>query len=127
MNDKRSLTAKVDFRCMEPDCEGVVAFSLFDAADNGFQVVCGTCHHAYEFDAALSEKLRKLRDLLLAIQNAEDILGDCKVAVTVPSGTVKIPYPLLLTRLNTLITLDAGGCPVDFHFRVEPASADVFK
>jgi len=126
-NDKHNMTANVDFRCLDPGCDGIVKFSLLDAADNGFQVVCGKCHRPYEFEGGLSEKLRKLQALLLALQGAQDILGDCKVAVTVPSGTVKIPYPLLLTRLNTLITLDACGQKVDFHFRVEAGSTDVFR
>ena len=38
-----------------------------------------------------------------------------------------IPYALLLTRLNTLITLNYGGRSVDFHLRVEPSSPETFR
>lgn len=119
----RNMVAMVDFHCFEKECPGIVKFSLLDAADKGFQTICPVCHRPYEFTGEIVEKLRKLRELLLVIQGSVDILGDCKVAVTVPGGTVKIPYPLLLTRLNTLITLDN----VDFHFRVEPGSTEVFR
>ena len=49
-------------------------------------------------------------------RKAEDILGDSNVSVNVAGGEVKIPYALLLTRLNTLITevdtrLDAYQIP----------------
>ena len=44
--------------------------------------------------------------LIGAIRNAEDILGDSVVSVNVAGGNVRVPYALLLTRLNTLITLN---------------------
>ncbi len=56
-----------------------------------------------------------------------DILGNCDVAVNVDGKSVKIPYVLLLTRLNTIVSLSVGDKKVDFHFRVEPASPDTFK
>ena len=73
------------------------------------------------------EKLEKLRRLLLAVKDAEDILGDVNVGVTTLNGEVKIPYRLLLTRLNTMITIDVGGQQVDFHFRVEPLDNGSFR
>ena len=65
--------------------------------------------------------------LIEAIRNAEDILGNSNVSVNVISGEVKIPYSLLLTRLNTLITLELGGRKVDFHLWVEPTSPNMFR
>ena len=81
----------------------------------------------YAFDEALKTKLNKLKNLILVLRDAESILGDCNVAVTVPAGEVKIPYALLLTRLNTMITLNLGEKKVDFHIRIEPTSADTFR
>ena len=97
--------AEVDFECNETDCNGLIKFNLKDALSDDFQAVCQTCHRSYEFDNILKEKLNKLCDLIISVRKAEDILGDCNVAVTVPGQTVKIPYALLLTRLNTMITL----------------------
>ncbi len=119
--------AEVDFECLDSDCEGVIAFNLTEALDENFQGICQECHNSYVFDADLKEKLTKLSDLIIAVRKAEDILGDCNVAVTVPGQTVKVPYSLLLTRLNTMITLKVGGKDVDFHFRVEPSSPETFR
>jgi hypothetical protein len=119
--------AEVDFECLADNCQGVVAFKLSDALNDNFQALCPQCHNPYQFDNELTQKLNKLRNLITEIRKAEDILGDCNVAVTVPGKTVKIPYALLLTRLNTMITLNLGGKDIDFHFRVEPSSSETFR
>ena len=119
--------AEVDFECLDNECDGVICFNLSEALDEKFQGVCPKCHKSYEFESELKEKLNKLSDLIIAVRKAEDILGDCNVAVTVPGQTVKIPYSLLLTRLNTMITLKVGERDVDFHFRVEPSSPETFR
>ena len=125
--DESMKMAEVDFECLDDQCGGVISFNLKTALDDNFQGLCGECHKSYEFDADLKEKLIKLSDLIIAVRKAEDILGDCNVAVTVPGQTVKVPYSLLLTRLNTMITLKVGGRDVDFHFRVEPSSPETFR
>jgi hypothetical protein len=98
-----------------------------DVASDDFQAVCGKCHNTYELDADLRDKLNRMLLLIVAIRDAEDILGDCNVSVNVANGEVKIPYALLLTRLNTLITLNLGDRKVDFHLWVEPASPETFR
>ena len=119
--------AQVDFICVEPDCGGVVKFNLMDCASDDFQVLCPKCHRPYEFDEQLKGKLRKLMNLIVAVRDAESILGDCNVAVCVPGGEVKLPYAMLLTRLNTMITLELGEKKVDFHLWIEPTSANTFR
>ncbi len=126
--EKSSLaTADVDFECIGQDCSGVLKFNLMDASMPGFQCICPLCHKSYAFEEMLRDKLHRLCEMIVAIRKAEDILGDCNVAVTVPGKTVKIPYALLLTRLNTMISFELGGKKVDFHFRVEPASPETFR
>jgi len=120
--------AMIDFRCFESDCEGVVKFRLADVTARSFQVVCPVCHKAYSFDPALRAKFEKMFSLLQSIRDAEEILGSSNVSINVASGEeIRIPYALLLTRLNTLLTLEAGGRKVDFHLRVEPSSAETFR
>ena len=119
--------AEVDFECLDSNCKGEISFNLTEALDENFQGICKECHNSYAFDTDLKEKLTKLSDLIIAVRKAEDILGDCNVAVTVPGQTVKVPYSLLLTRLNTMITLKVGDKDVDFHFRVEPSSPETFR
>ena len=130
MNRESSLGAKaqIDFHCLEDDCNGVVKFNLAEVCDSDFQAVCPKCHRAYELDSDLQDKLGRMLKLVAAIRDAEDILGDSSVAVTVAGAKeVKIPYALLLTRLNTLITLNFGDKKVDFHLWIEPASPETFR
>ena len=127
MPEEKKNNAVLDFKCLEENCSGVVKFDLNKLEEADFQVLCPQCHRPYEFDAALTEKFRKLANLIVALREAEPILGSANVAVTVPGGEVKIPYVLLLTRLNTMITLDFGEKKVDFHVLVEPSSAETFR
>ncbi|MBO5763563.1 MAG: hypothetical protein J6R85_06785 [Lentisphaeria bacterium] len=128
-NQERDLGAKaqIDFHCVDDTCDGVVKFNLADIADLDFQAVCPVCHRTYELDPELQDKLQRMMGLVAAIRNAEDILGDSNVSVNVAGGSVKIPYALLLTRLNTLISLSLGGKKVDFHLWIEPSSPDTFR
>ena len=119
--------AQLDFTCVEQGCDGIVKFSLMDLAEDDFQALCPKCHRPYVFDAELKDKLNKLKNMILVLREAESILGDCNVAVTVPAGEVKIPYALLLTRLNTMLTLELNGKKVDFHLWIEPASPETFR
>ena len=117
--------ALLDFVC--PDCGGVVKFNLMELDEADFQAMCPKCHRPYQFDDQLKDKFKKLQNLIFAVREAEPILGDCNVAVAVPAGEVKVPYALLLTRMNTMITLNLGGRKVDFHLWIEPSSADTFR
>ncbi len=123
----KGIKALIDFHCLDEQCEGIVKFNLADITGRDFQAVCPRCHRTYMLDAELKDKLRRMLILVEAIGNAEDILGSSNVSVNVAGGSVKIPYALLLTRLNTLITLDLGGRQVDFHLWIKPASADTFN
>lgn len=130
MADKNGVNtskAQVDFLCIEPDCDGVVKFNLMEVAADNLQVLCPKCHKPYAFDKELREKLSKLYNLIIAVREAESILGECNVAVAVPGGEIKIPYALLLTRLNTMVTLKSGGRAIDFHLWIEPSSPDTFR
>ena len=128
-NEINALAAKaqIDFHCLEDDCREVVKFNLSDIASRDFQAVCPKCHRAYQLDDSLKDKLTRMLELVQSIRRAEDILGDAMVSVNVAGGNVQIPYVLLLTRLNTLITLDFGDKKVDFHLWIEPSSQDTFR
>jgi hypothetical protein len=126
-NIKDMKMPEVDFECSEDECSGIISFKLKNALNPRFQAICPQCHRSYQFDPNLQDKLMKLRDLITAVKKAEDILGNCNVAVEMPGKSVKIPYALLLTRLNTMITLNLNNKDIDFHFRVEPTSAETFR
>ena len=128
-DSKLGAKAQIDFHCLDSEnCNGVIKFNLSEICDDDFQAVCPKCHRAYELDEVLGNKLMRMLNLVAAIRDAEDILGDSSVAVTVAGAKeVKIPYALLLTRLNTLITLNYGDKKVDFHLWIEPSSPETFR
>jgi hypothetical protein len=129
MCDFASLGKKavIEFECAEPDCGELVRFTLADVSDKEFQAVCRKCHRPYAFDEALSSNLCRMLKLISVIRDSEDLLGDAMISVNVAPGSVKIPYAMMLTRLNTVITLDLGDCKRDFHLRVEPSGAETFR
>lgn len=119
--------ARLDFCCQTAECSGVVKFDLSEAVDPEFQAVCPVCHRAYALDDTMRSKLQRMLELIVAIRNSEDILGDSVVSVNVAGGEVRIPYALLLSRLNTIITLEINGTKTDFHLWVEPSSPNTFR
>ena len=118
---------QLDFRCLTDDCDGVVGFDLESASAPDFQAVCPVCHRAYALDETLRGKLEKMMKLIASIRECEEILGDSVVSVNVAGGEVRVPYALLLTRLNTMISLDVAGRKTDFHLWVEPSNPQVFR
>lgn len=127
VKDAIGAKARLDFHCFEDGCGELIKFDLADVGDPDFQIVCPKCHRAYAPDEALRSKLVRMLKLMSAIRDAEDILGDGAVSVNVAGGSVEIPYALLLTRLNTIISLNFGDRKVDFHLWVEPASSETFR
>ncbi len=119
--------AQVDFICPENSCDGIVQFNLNECTTGKIQALCPKCHKPYVFDHELRQKFTKLQNLISAVRDAESILGDCCVSVDVPGGSVKVPYALLLTRLNTMLTLRVGDKTVDFHLWIEPSSPQTFR
>ncbi|MBO5668705.1 MAG: hypothetical protein J6S43_06225 [Lentisphaeria bacterium] len=122
-----SPKAQLDFHCLNGSCEGVVKFDINSVADPEFQAVCPVCHRAYALDDTLRDKLTRMMNLIASIRQCEDILGDSVVSVNVAGGNVRVPYALLLTRLNTLISLDVAGQKIDFHLWVEPSNPQMFR
>ena len=127
MPESPQLVARIDFDCIDEECGRTVQFNLMNLEKNDGLVTCVHCHRGYEFDEDFRQKLGKPKTLVLSVKDAEDILGNVNIAVTTPAGEVKIPYQLLLTRLNTLITLDVSGRKIDFNFRIEPLNDGTFK
>ena len=119
--------ARISFNCFDDNCTGVINCTLSEIGDAKFQAVCPECHRAYALDETMRSKLQRMLELVIAIRNSEDILGDSVVSVNVAGGEVRIPYALLLSRLNTIITLEINGTKTDFHLWVEPSSPNTFR
>lgn len=109
----------LEFRCIKNDCGEVVKFSVFEIAKN-HSIRCGACGKEYTFGENLVGKLEKFEKLCRAVNEAQEILSDTNVAINVYSHEVKIPFRLLLSRLNTQLNLDVGGKEIQIRFRVSP-------
>ena len=114
-----NATCKIEFKCISPACATPIDFSLTEIESNG-TLVCPHCGKAYSFHPDFVDKMKRFYKLVEAVQDARDILGNANVAINVKGNEVKIPYRLLLTRMNTLITLKMDDGELTFRFRVEP-------
>ena len=108
------------FSCI--NCKEDVTFSLFDLAQEIPPINCSKCSKQYMLqDKDLKRQINKFSALCRQLKESEEILGNTSIAVTLGSRQVEIPYKLLLTRLNSKLTLEIDGQPLVITFRSEPS------
>lgn len=106
---------KLQFNCKS--CDELVRFSLFDNSP----IVCTHCDKKYLFeDEVLLRQLKKFEALCRQVVDSEEILGNASIGIDMGDQRVKIPYKLLLTRLNSSLDLMIGDQPLSITFRLEP-------
>jgi hypothetical protein len=110
----------LEFRCIKEGCGELVKFSVFDISKN-HSIRCAKCDKEYTFGEELMGKLSKFEKLCRAVNEADDILSDTNVGINVHSHEVRIPFRLLLTRLNTELNMNVGGKDIQIRFRVNPS------
>jgi hypothetical protein len=108
----------LQFSCQT--CQNPIQFSVFELEkDEGIK--CSECGLVYDFsDEGLKRQLRKFENLCRQIQLSEEILSNTSVGIYIGDREVKIPYKLLLTRLNSTLDLMVGDRPLTITFRIEP-------
>ncbi len=109
----------IEFKCVNGRCKEVLSFSIVDISD-GARIICPSCRKEYGFGKELLGKFKKFARLVEAVRDAEEILGQTNVGLDIQGHSVRVPYRLLLTRLNTFLALDIGGTKINFRLRVEP-------
>lgn len=109
----------LQFYCLS--CKTPVQFSIFDLENNN-QITCKECQLCFDFnDPVLMRQLQKFVNLCKQIQMSEEILSKTSVGIYVAGREVKIPYKLLLTRLNSTLELMVEDQPLTITFRIEPS------
>lgn len=108
----------LQFNCLQ--CKEPVDFSLFEIEQQPI-FCCSSCQKKYAFsDQFLKEQLRKFEGLCRQLIESEEILGSTSVGVDVGEHHIKIPYKILLTRLNPSLDLKIGDQTLSIRFRLEP-------
>lgn len=101
-------------------CQNPIQFSIFDLERNE-KISCSECGLLYDFnDEILKRQLRKFENLCRQIQLSEEILSNTCVGIYLGDREIKIPYKILLTRLNSTLDLMVGDRPLTITFRIEP-------
>lgn len=109
----------LQFNCQS--CKNPLQFSVLDLDRPNHLLECTHCHKKYRFDDdTLKRQLKKFANLCKQIHESEEILGNTSVGVDVGGHQIKIPYKLLLTRLNSTLDLMIGNEPLSIIFRIEP-------
>ncbi len=109
----------LEFACL--GCKTPVTFSIFELDKSEAPVVCSNCNKQYLLqDETLKRQLKKFEALCKQIVDSEEILGNTSIGIDVGEHQVKIPYKLLLTRLNSSLDLTIGDQKVSIVFRLEP-------
>lgn len=116
----------IEFKCIKKNCTAVIPVSVLDIEKN-HRIKCTNCKNEYYFNEKLVDQIKKFERLVMAVQDAKEILGQTAVAVDVPGHSVRIPYKLLLTRLNTLLTLRINEEEIKLNFRVDPLEPQMLK
>lgn len=110
---------KLHFSCQS--CQHPVYFSIFDLDERDALVHCSQCSKKYAFhDEILKRQLKKFEALCVQLVDSEEILSNTAVGIDIGEHHVKVPYKLLLTRLNSSLELMIGNQPVSIAFRMEP-------
>lgn len=108
-------------------CQNPIQFSVFEL-EKSEGLRCSKCELIYDFcDAGLKRQLKKFEDLCRQIQASEEILSNTSVGIFLGDREIKIPYKLLLTRLNSTLDLMVGDRSLTITFRIEPIETPPLK
>ncbi|CCB87318.1 MULTISPECIES: hypothetical protein [Parachlamydia] len=109
----------LQFNCKE--CGHSITFSVFELEKRDAPLPCQKCHQKYALqDNVLKKQLKLFADLCQQLIISEEILSHTAVGIDIGEHHVKIPYKLLLTRLNSTLDLLIDGEPLSIKFLIEP-------
>ncbi len=109
----------LEFDCHS--CGEPVSFSVFELDEPHCSVECEGCKQSYKLeDEVLARQLKKFTALCRQLIESEEILSTAAVGIDVGEHHVKVPFKILLTRLNPVLDLVIGDRPFSIRFRIEP-------
>lgn len=109
----------LSFHCQK--CHQPIRFSVLDLKGHAGALSCDSCATSYAFgDKTLKRQIEKFEALCRQIAESEEILSNTSVGIHVAGQEVRVPYRILLTRLNSKLDLMLGDQRIVIEFRVEP-------
>ena len=109
----------LQFNCLK--CKQPLSFSVFELDTKNGLIHCSQCEKKYALnDETLKRQIRKFAALCQQLVDSEEILSQTAIGIDIGDRHVKIPYKLLLTRLNSTLDLKFGQEVVSIVFRMEP-------
>lgn len=109
----------LQFNCLS--CKHPLNFSVFELDTKKGLLQCSCCEKKYALnDETLKRQLHKFAALCQQLVESEEILSQTAVGIDIGDHHIKIPYKLLLTRLNSTLDLKFGTEVISIVFRMEP-------
>ena len=109
----------LEFDCHQ--CAEAVPFSVFELDKGDCCITCEACSRQYQLsDEVLRRQLKKFTALCRQLIESEEILSTAAVGIDIGEHHVKVPFKILLTRLNPVLDLTIGDQPMSIRFRIEP-------
>lgn len=113
----------LSFKCR--GCQEPVHFSILEIRSKKGVITCASCGATYALgDPVLRRQIEKFEALCRQIADSEEILSNASVGIDLNGHQVRIPYRILLTRLNSKLDLVVDDEKLSIEFRLEPR-ADV--
>jgi hypothetical protein len=101
-------------------CENPICFSIFGLNKPHLSLRCDNCEKQYVIDdETLLRQLKLFEALCTQIHESQEILGNANVGIDIGEHHVKVPFKLLLTRLNSCLDLVVGDEPLSIMFRFD--------
>jgi ribosomal protein S27E len=108
----------LQFNCQ--GCENPICFSIFGLNKPHLSLRCSHCEKQYLIDdESLIRHLKLFEALCLQVNESQEILGNANIGIDIGEHHVKVPFKLLLTRLNSCLDLVIGDQPVSIVFRID--------
>ena len=105
------------FDCLK--CQNTITFSIKDI-EKKESFICSKCYDNYAFNEQFKEKILRFSNLLYALQDTKDILGDSEISINTEDYSEVIPYDILLTRFDSRLKIEIEGNTIFLNFRTQP-------
>lgn len=121
MKSKMDYKSQLVFSC-PCCCKGNVCFSVFNL---DIILTCNVCSSTYTFDSVIRNEIRQFVALCKRIHDANSILGNATVSVSVEDNQMDIPFQLLFSRFPVVLNLSLDGKKIAIRFLFDALNTSI--